>query len=86
VIALTTSRGRTGKHPRWYLNLKVNAKVRVQIKREGLDLKARDATEAQRDDYWERLVQLFHLRGLQVLDRSHDPDRCLRALDSFPPR
>jgi F420H(2)-dependent quinone reductase len=31
----------------------------VQIKREGLDLKLRDATEAERDDYWERLVQIY---------------------------
>ena len=36
----------------WYLNLKADPKVQVQIKKEVLDLIARDATEDERAKYW----------------------------------
>lgn len=43
----------------WYLNLKANPKVQVQIKSEILDLTARDATEEERARYWPRLVEMY---------------------------
>ena len=36
----------------WYLNLKANPKVQVQIKSEVLDLTARDANDEERQRYW----------------------------------
>ena len=40
----------------WYLNLKANPKVTVQIKQEVLHLTARDATAEERAEYWPKLV------------------------------
>jgi F420H(2)-dependent quinone reductase len=48
---VAASRGCSDKHPMWYLNLKANPTVRVQIKDEVLDLKARDATGEERATY-----------------------------------
>jgi deazaflavin-dependent oxidoreductase (nitroreductase family) len=43
----------------WYLNLKVNPKVQVQIKKEVLHLTARDANDEERERYWRRLVEIY---------------------------
>jgi deazaflavin-dependent oxidoreductase (nitroreductase family) len=84
-VIVAASRGGANKHPLWYLNLKANEKVRVQIKREVLDLTARDATEDERDDYWERLVQMYSTyEDYKSWDRSHYPDRRLRVLSPYP--
>lgn len=58
-VILVASRGGSDKNPMWYLNLKANPAVKVQIKQEVLDLTARDATDAERDRYWPRLVQMY---------------------------
>jgi F420H(2)-dependent quinone reductase len=42
---VAASRVGSTKNPMWYLNLKANPKVQVQIKDELLDLTARDATD-----------------------------------------
>ena len=47
-IVLVASQGGAATNPMWYLNLKANPKVTVQIKDEVLNLTARDATEAER--------------------------------------
>ncbi len=47
------------KNPMWYLNLKADPKVQVQIKKEVLDLTARDATDEERAKYWPRLVEMY---------------------------
>ncbi len=46
-VILVASQGGAAKNPMWYLNLKANPKVSIQIKDEVLDLTARDATEAE---------------------------------------
>ena len=43
----------------WYLNLKANPKVQVQIKKETFDLQARDATDEEREKYWPQLVDMY---------------------------
>ncbi|BAX94648.1 nitroreductase family deazaflavin-dependent oxidoreductase [Mycobacterium shigaense] len=58
-VILVASRGGSDKHPLWYLNLKANPKVSVQIKDEVLQLQARDATEAERSEYWPKLVAMY---------------------------
>jgi deazaflavin-dependent oxidoreductase (nitroreductase family) len=58
-VVLVASQGGRANNPMWYLNLKANPKVSVQIKKEVLHLTARDATEAERTQYWPRLVDMY---------------------------
>lgn len=58
-VVVAASKGGSDKHPMWYLNLKSNPKVQVQIKQEILDLTARDATEEERAKYWPKLVEMY---------------------------
>jgi len=58
-VVVAASRAGTDKNPMWYLNLKVNPKVQVQIKKEVLDLTARDATAEERAKYWPKLVEMY---------------------------
>lgn len=58
-VILGASRGGSDKHPLWYLNLKANPKVSVQIKDETLALTARDASEAEREEYWPKMVAMY---------------------------
>ena len=50
--------GRDGK-PAWYLNLKTEPKVRVQVRDEVMDLIARDATDHERRLYWRKLTRIY---------------------------
>lgn len=58
-VVLVASQGGSDKHPLWYLNLKANPKVTVQIKDEVLKLTARDATEQERAEYWPKLTAFY---------------------------
>lgn len=58
-VILGASSGGRDKHPMWYLNLKANPKVQVRIKKEVLDLAARDATDEERARYWPQLVAMY---------------------------
>ncbi|OBK39440.1 hypothetical protein A5658_24185 [Mycobacterium sp. 1245111.1] len=58
-VVLVASQGGRANNPMWYLNLKANPKVTVQIKKEVLQLTARDATEAERAQYWPQLVAMY---------------------------
>lgn len=58
-IVLIASRGGSATNPMWYLNLKANPKVSVQIKDEVLHLTARDATEAERAEYWPKMAAMY---------------------------
>lgn len=58
-VILAASRGGSDKNPMWYLNLKANSEVSVQVKKEVLDLTARDATDEERAKYWPQLVAMY---------------------------
>ncbi|BBY19333.1 nitroreductase family deazaflavin-dependent oxidoreductase [Mycolicibacterium litorale] len=58
-VILVASRGGSDKHPMWYLNLRANPKVQVQIKDEVLALTARAATEEERAHYWPKLTAMY---------------------------
>jgi deazaflavin-dependent oxidoreductase (nitroreductase family) len=58
-VVVAASRSGSDKNPMWYLNLKTNPKVSVQIKKEVLDLTARDATDDERARYWPQLVEMY---------------------------
>jgi deazaflavin-dependent oxidoreductase (nitroreductase family) len=58
-VVLPASFGGRDSNPGWYRNLKTNPDVHVQIRDEHLDLVARDATEAERNLYWSRLIRIY---------------------------
>jgi deazaflavin-dependent oxidoreductase (nitroreductase family) len=58
-VVLPASFGGRARDPLWYLNLKANPAVRVQIRAEHLDLLARDATDEERDRYWPALINMY---------------------------
>jgi F420H(2)-dependent quinone reductase len=58
-VVVAASRGGSDKNPMWYLNLKADPKVQVQIKNEVLDLNARDANGEERARYWPQLVEMY---------------------------
>jgi len=58
-IVLVASKGGAAANPMWYLNLKANPAVSVQIRDEVLNLTARDATEAERAQYWPQLTEMY---------------------------
>ncbi|HZA09439.1 nitroreductase family deazaflavin-dependent oxidoreductase [Mycobacterium sp.] len=58
-VIVVASKGGSEKNPMWYLNLRANPKVQVQIKNEVLALTARDATDEERAKYWPKLVEMY---------------------------
>lgn len=58
-VVVAASKGGSEKNPMWYLNLKANPKVQVQIKKDVRELKARDATDEERAKYWPQLVDMY---------------------------
>jgi deazaflavin-dependent oxidoreductase (nitroreductase family) len=58
-VIVAASKLGADKNPMWYLNVKADPKVQVQIKKEVLHLTARDSTAEERDEYWPRLVDMY---------------------------
>ncbi len=58
-IVLVASQGGRDTDPMWYLNLRANPKVSFQTKHQTLTLTARDATDAERDEYWPKLDAMY---------------------------
>ncbi len=58
-VIFVASKGGADSNPMWYLNLKANPTVQVQLKEEIRTLIARDATPEERNRYWPILIRLF---------------------------
>jgi deazaflavin-dependent oxidoreductase (nitroreductase family) len=58
-VILPASFGGRDANPAWYLNLKSNPEVHVQIRSRHLDLRARDATGEERKRYWPMLIKIY---------------------------
>lgn len=58
-VVLPASFGGRDQDPAWYLNLKANPKVRIQIRSEHLELTARDASDEERAVYWTQLTRVY---------------------------
>ncbi len=58
-VVLPASFGGRAENPTWYLNLKENPDVEVQIRDERLRLSARDATDEERARYWPPLIKMY---------------------------
>lgn len=58
-IVLVASQGGRATNPMWYLNLKADPNISFQTKKEKLKLVAREATDAERDEYWPKLDAMY---------------------------
>jgi deazaflavin-dependent oxidoreductase (nitroreductase family) len=58
-VILVASQGGRANNPMWYLNLRANPAVSFRIRDEVLQLRARDATESERADYWPKLDAMY---------------------------
>jgi deazaflavin-dependent oxidoreductase (nitroreductase family) len=58
-IVLVASQGGRATNPMWYLNLVANPKITFQTKKGTFALTARDATDAERDEYWPKLDAMY---------------------------
>jgi deazaflavin-dependent oxidoreductase (nitroreductase family) len=58
-VVLPASFGGRDGNPMWYLNLRANPRVRVQVRDEHLAMSARDATEEERRRYWPVLIRMY---------------------------
>jgi deazaflavin-dependent oxidoreductase (nitroreductase family) len=51
--------GRQPAAPAWYLNLRDEPEVQVQIKGDKFPAKARDATAEERPELWEQMAEIW---------------------------
>lgn len=58
-VLLVASQGGLPKHPMWFRNIQANPEVTVQIKSRVRKMRARVATDAERAEYWPRLVAMY---------------------------
>ncbi len=58
-VVLPASYGGRDSNPAWYLNLKDDPKVRVQVRDKVRDMTARDATDDERRVYWRQLTRIY---------------------------
>lgn len=58
-VVLPASFGGRDGNPAWYLNLKANPSVQVQVREQHLSMTARDATDEERRRYWPVLVKMY---------------------------
>ena len=58
-IVLPASYGGRDHHPAWYLDIRADPRVRVQVRDQVMDLTARDATADERQVYWRKLARIY---------------------------
>jgi deazaflavin-dependent oxidoreductase (nitroreductase family) len=58
-VVLVASQGGLPKNPMWYLNIRANPEVTVQIRSNVRTMQARVATDEERAALWPRLVDLY---------------------------
>lgn len=58
-LAIVGSFGGSPKHPAWFLNLRSNPDVHVQVGEASSGRRARIATDEERDRLWPRLVEMY---------------------------
>jgi F420H(2)-dependent quinone reductase len=58
-IVLVASQSGRANHPMWYLNLRANPAIKFQTRAGVFTLTARDATDAERDEYWPKLDEMY---------------------------
>jgi deazaflavin-dependent oxidoreductase (nitroreductase family) len=56
---VVASDGGNPRHPAWYLNLRDNPEVQVQIRGDRFDARARDATSEERPELWRQMTEIW---------------------------
>jgi deazaflavin-dependent oxidoreductase (nitroreductase family) len=56
---IVASKGGHPKHPAWYLNIRANPEVEVQIRGDKFTAHARDATPAERPELWKQMTEIW---------------------------
>ena len=59
VYAAVASQGGAPKHPQWYANVKADPRLTVQDGTESWPAVAREASGAEREEWWERCVAAY---------------------------
>jgi deazaflavin-dependent oxidoreductase (nitroreductase family) len=66
-LVVVASRGGMGSHPAWYLNLVADTGATVQVGASIARVRARDATEAERERLWPTLTAAYpHFDAYQL--------------------
>lgn len=58
-VVVVASQGGLPRHPQWYLNVRANPDVTVQVRGDVRAMRARTATPDERAELWPRLVELY---------------------------
>jgi len=58
-FVLVASQGGRATDPMWYLNIKANPSISFRTKKGEFPLVAREATDAERDEYWPKLDEMY---------------------------
>jgi F420H(2)-dependent quinone reductase len=58
-LVIVASKGGSAKHPMWWLNLKANPEATVQVGGERRRVRAREASDAERERLWPRLTEVW---------------------------
>lgn len=56
---IVASMGGAPKHPSWYLNLKANPRVWLQVGADSFWAVARDASEEEKPELWQKMVDIY---------------------------
>jgi deazaflavin-dependent oxidoreductase (nitroreductase family) len=56
---IVASKGGHPKHPAWYLNIRANPEVQVQIRGDKFTAHARDATPEERPELWKQMTEIW---------------------------
>ena len=58
-LVIVASKGGSHKHPAWWLNLRANPRTTVQVGGERREVVAREASGAERERLWPRVVEVW---------------------------
>ena len=58
-FVIVASQGGSATHPAWYLNLRDNPDVSIQVGKDTYELRARTATDSERAQIWPELVDYY---------------------------
>ena len=62
-VAVSASNSGLDTHPAWYLNMKSNPEVSVQLGRERFRAVAEEVSAEERDLLWQKIVEINHHQG-----------------------
>ncbi len=69
-VVLVASKGGHPRHPAWFHNLRANPETTIQVGRERRPVRARVATDAERERLWPKVVDVYG--GYEEYQRATD--------------